>query len=116
SDRKLAIEDWPILLPSFRLLFRPAKRAHHSEEFSMSRFLTFMTSIALFGGMAAAPALAQDNFPDHPVQILIPNSAGGPTDTFARIMGEGMGKILGQSFVVDARPGAGGQIAARALM
>ena len=73
-------------------------------------------TLALFGAAAVAPASAQEDYPNRPVQILIPNAAGGPTDICARIMAEGMSKILGQSFVVDPRPGASGQIAARALM
>jgi tripartite-type tricarboxylate transporter receptor subunit TctC len=73
-------------------------------------------SLALLGAATTTPVLAEDGYPAAPVHVLIPNSAGGPTDIFARIMGEGMSKILGQSFVVDPRPGASGQIAARAMM
>jgi len=54
-------------------------------------------------------ALAQ-NFPTRPVTIVVPFSAGGPTDTIARIMAERMAKSLGQPVVVEDITGAGGNI------
>jgi tripartite-type tricarboxylate transporter receptor subunit TctC len=54
-------------------------------------------------------ALAQ-NFPTRPVTIVVPFSAGGPTDTIARIMAERMTKSLGQTVVVENVTGAGGNI------
>src|SRR5690606_9848574 len=95
----------------------PAKgrNLEDEREDSMFSIRAAAMTLALFGAAAVAPASAQEDYPNRPVQILIPNAAGGPTDIFARIMAEGMSKILGQSFVVDPRPGASGQIAARAL-
>ena len=51
------------------------------------------------------------NFPTKPVTIVVPFSAGGPTDTIARIMAERMTKGLGQTVVVENVTGAGGNIA-----
>ena len=51
------------------------------------------------------------NFPTRPVTIVVPFSAGGPTDTIARIMAERMTKSLGQTVVVENVTGAGGNIA-----
>jgi len=57
---------------------------------------------------SASPA---QNFPTRPVAIVVPFSAGGPTDTIARIMAERMAKSLGQPVVVENVTGAGGNIA-----
>lgn len=49
-------------------------------------------------------------YPSRPITIVVPFSAGGPTDTLARIMGERMRKTLGQTVLVDNTTGAGGNI------
>src|SRR6187399_1450374 len=54
-------------------------------------------------------AFAQ-SYPTRPVTIVVPFSAGGPTDTIARIMAERMAKTLGQTVVVEDITGAGGNI------
>jgi tripartite-type tricarboxylate transporter receptor subunit TctC len=76
----------------------------------------FRPAFAAAAALAAALAFAtggtqaQDNYPSRPVQMIIPFSAGGPTDIVGRIMGAKMGEILGQSFVIVDRDGAGGTI------
>ena len=57
--------------------------------------------------LAAVPAQAQ-NYPTRPVTIIVPFAAGGPTDVIARIVGEHMGKTLGQQMIVENVIGAGG--------
>src|SRR5215510_15996774 len=49
-------------------------------------------------------------WPSRQITIVVPFSAGGPTDTLARLMGEPMRKFLGQTIVVDNVTGAGGSI------
>ena len=67
--------------------------------------------------LAAACALAfatvagAQGYPTKPVSLMVPFSAGGPTDTVARSLAQGMGKALGQTVVVENVPGAGGTIA-----
>ncbi|MCU0889780.1 MAG: tripartite tricarboxylate transporter substrate binding protein, partial [Rubritepida sp.] len=53
--------------------------------------------------------------PSRTVRIIVPFTAGGATDVSARIMAERMGALLGQSFVVENRPGAGGNVGADAV-
>jgi tripartite-type tricarboxylate transporter receptor subunit TctC len=68
----------------------------------------------VLGALAAAPAAAQDaaSYPDKPVTFIVGFSAGGGTDTVARIVAEAVRKEWGQAAVVENHEGAGGQIAA----
>lgn len=67
--------------------------------------------IGALGAMLAAgsSAIAQ-TYPSKPITIVVPFSAGGPTDTLARLMGERMRKPLGQAVLIDNTLGAGGSI------
>jgi tripartite-type tricarboxylate transporter receptor subunit TctC len=66
-------------------------------------------ALALCAGLSAA-ASAQ-NYPQRPVRMIVPFSAGGPGDFLARTVGPKLSETLGQSIVVDNRGGANGQIA-----
>jgi tripartite-type tricarboxylate transporter receptor subunit TctC len=71
-----------------------------------------VTLLAAAGlAFALAQAAAQDKFPSKPVKILVPYAPGGATDIVARIVGEQMRQSLGQSFVVENKPGAFGILA-----
>ena len=63
-------------------------------------------------GVAATPAIAADKYPNKPVTIIVPFSAGGTTDILARIVGVKLGETLGETVIIDNRPGAGGNIGA----
>ena len=58
----------------------------------------------------ASPALAQDSFPNRPVNVIVPWGPGGPTDAFARVLSQRLSTDLGQPFLVDNRVGANGTI------
>src|SRR5215470_9544783 len=62
----------------------------------------------------AAPARAQD-YPARPVKILIAFPVGGLLDAVSRIVAEKLSGLLGQQFVIEARPGAGGTLATAAV-
>lgn len=64
-----------------------------------------------FGMLASAAALAAD-FPEKTITVVIPFSAGGPTDTLARILSQSMSKSLKQSVIVENATGAGGTLSA----
>ncbi|VCU68259.1 Tripartite tricarboxylate transporter family receptor [Pigmentiphaga humi] len=72
----------------------------------LARFIRFI-AIAAMTCLSGA-ALAQ--YPSHPVTIVVPYGAGGPTDAVARVLAEGLSKAWGQPVVVENRAGAGGNI------
>jgi tripartite-type tricarboxylate transporter receptor subunit TctC len=81
----------------------------------MRRLIAPMLAAAALLGTTFNAALAQDNYPNRPVKILIAFPVGGLLDTVSRIVGEKMTSLMGQQFIIEARPGAGGSIATGAL-
>ena len=73
--------------------------------------LTRRTAVA---GLAAATlpgsAIAQANYPDKPIRMVIAFAAGGPTDILGRVLAPRLAEILGQQVVVENKPGATGNI------
>lgn len=70
------------------------------------RLLSVLCVTVFLGGVA----FAQDKFPNRPVTLVVPQAAGGANDAIARIVAQKLGEISGQSFIVENRPGAGGNI------
>lgn len=60
--------------------------------------------------LVAAPALAQDGFPNKPLRIVVPFTAGGVVDSIARAIGERLSAKYGQPVLVENKAGAGGSI------
>lgn len=73
--------------------------------------LLFATAAALPGRADAQAA----GYPNKPVTIIVPFTAGGNTDAFARMVGDELDKALGQRFLVENKPGAGGNLGAAAV-
>ena len=73
---------------------------------------TFVQGAAATTAFGLTPALAQNaaSWPDHPLRMVIPYPAGGSTDVLFRILAERLKDKLGQSVVVENKPGASGNI------
>ena len=74
----------------------------------------------LAAGAAALPAVSRiaraQTYPTRPVRIIVGFPAGGPTDIIARLIGQWLSERLGQQFIIENRPGAGGNIATEAVV
>jgi tripartite-type tricarboxylate transporter receptor subunit TctC len=70
-----------------------------------------IVAAALALSCALSPSASAQDWPSKPVHILVGFGAGGGTDVATRILAEGLSESLGQQFVVENRPGAGGVIA-----
>jgi putative tricarboxylic transport membrane protein len=73
----------------------------------------------LFVGLVAvtaSPATAAETYPSRPIRLVVPFGAGGVADISSRIVAEKLGDQLGQRFVIDNQPGAGGIAAGRAVL
>jgi tripartite-type tricarboxylate transporter receptor subunit TctC len=70
------------------------------------RLIAALAACALF----AQPVAAADSYPVKPVRIIVPYQAGQGTDVAARYLAEDLARTLGQPFIVENRPGAGGNI------
>ena len=68
-----------------------------------------LTAIGLLV-LAAGTALAQDKYPTKPVTVIVPQAPGGANDTIARIVAQKLTEALGHQFIIDNKPGAGGNI------
>src|SRR5690606_20052944 len=85
-------------------------RKSNPREKTMKSMLTAI-SFAVAAAMLPQTASAQD-YPDRPITIVVPFSAGGPTDTVTRLIAEPMAKALGAEIVIQNVTGAGGTVAA----
>jgi len=74
----------------------------------------------LSASAVALPALSRvaraDTYPSHPVRVLVGFAAGSTTDILGRLIGQWLSQRLGQQFVVENRPGAGGNVAAEEMI
>ncbi|WP_454688654.1 tripartite tricarboxylate transporter substrate binding protein [Achromobacter aloeverae] len=77
----------------------------------MQRFQRIRRGLLLSAVLAAAPIAAQAAWPEQPIRLIVPYAAGGGADNVARVIAGPLGEKLGQSIIVENRPGAGATIA-----
>src|SRR5215469_13123660 len=82
-------------------------------EDNVLRFLG--AALIAAASISAAPALAQDSYPNKPIKIVLPVPPGSALDIATRAIGEQLSVRWGQQVLIEARPGAGGLIAGQAV-
>ena len=74
----------------------------------------------LIAGAAALPAMPRiaraQTYPSRPVRLIVPLAPAGASDILARLIGQWLSERLGQQFVIDNRPGGGGNIGTEAVV
>jgi tripartite-type tricarboxylate transporter receptor subunit TctC len=85
------------------------------QEAAMRGLNARLIAAALLAALAPMPASAQ-TYPSRPVKIVLPFGAGGVADASSRIIAEKLGERLGQRFLIENMPGAGGISAAKAVL
>jgi tripartite-type tricarboxylate transporter receptor subunit TctC len=83
-----------------------------AEGLAMRALVRFVCGLA---AAIAVPAAAHAEWPERPVRVVVPYTAGSMGDVIARIVSDNLQTTLGQAFIIDNRTGAGGNIGARAV-
>ena len=83
---------------------------------SIRRRLMVLTLALAAASFAAGGVAAQTTYPDHPVRVIVPFGPGGVADITARLVADKLSDKMGQRFVIENMPGAGGIAAARAVL
>src|SRR5919198_4266176 len=91
------------------------RQNNQKGEASMRRMKRLAAAIFLLGSCLATGPASADTYPSRPIRLLHGFAAGGAADTLSRIIADGLSKKLGQPIIVEAKPGAGGNIAADAV-
>src|SRR5438477_2326659 len=81
-------------------------RTEESMIANARRWLVFALAL-----MAAAPAHAQGDYPNRTIRIIVGFAAGGGNDIFARLVGQKLQELIGQSVIIENKPGAGSRLA-----
>jgi len=91
--------------------------ADKRERYGLSwRHASFAAAAALLAALLLPQTVHAQNYPNKPVRLILPFGAGGVADVTARLVTEKLGEKLGQRFVIENMPGAGGINAARAVL
>jgi tripartite-type tricarboxylate transporter receptor subunit TctC len=79
------------------------------------RYGCAVAAVAATGTLGAPTAASAEDYPTRPIRLLVVTAAGGLMDVAARVTAEHVGKALGQSIVIENRPGGGGNLGAEAV-
>ena len=94
-------------MPLSRFSIAPALHKRVSSPPANSRRHALVAATLLALGLGASPlAMADGAYPSKPVTLIVPYAAGGSTDVVARVIAQKLTERLGQSFIVDNKPGA----------
>jgi tripartite-type tricarboxylate transporter receptor subunit TctC len=80
----------------------------------MMNFRSIMVGLAVMSALASA-AWAQDKYPGKPVTVIVPQAAGGANDAIARVIAQKLSEQMGQTFLIENRTGAGGNVGTAAV-
>src|SRR5689334_13495483 len=89
---------------------RCARPPKQYEEASLKTHMRLLCIVAALAPSIAAHAQSATEYPTRPVRIVVPQSPGASTDTTARLIAQKLTAALGQTVIVDNRPGAGSVI------
>jgi tripartite-type tricarboxylate transporter receptor subunit TctC len=94
------------------------RRIAPAREGIMSRMKAFRKIVVCVGALSAALTgqVSAQEYPTRPVRVIVGFPPGGPTDILARLMGQWLSDRLGQPFIIENRPSAGGNIATQAVV
>src|SRR6476619_1413651 len=90
--------------------------AQHEASGLSNRCASIAGVVALAAMLLTSQIADAQNYPNRPVRLILPFGAGGVADVTARIVTEKLGEKLGQRFIIENMPGAGGITAARAVL
>ena len=106
-----------VVRKSARVQHRPAPRGNERRLVTQH---PRRRVLSLAAGAAALPAVSRvawaQAYPTRPITMVVPFAAGGPTDTYARVVGGQMGRVLGQPVIIENVVGAGGTIGSTRAM
>jgi tripartite-type tricarboxylate transporter receptor subunit TctC len=77
---------------------------------------TLIRGLVVFAALAAPVSLHAQSYPDHPIKMIVPFAAGGPTDVIGRVIAQKLGESWSQQIVVENIAGAGGNIGLAAAL
>jgi len=89
-------------------------KRHATSPLPRRNFLNLAAGAAAV--LAVSSRTRAQTYPSHPVRLIVPFPPGGPNDVFARLIGQWLYERLGQPFIIDNRPGAGGNIGTEAVV
>lgn len=85
---------------------------HTTRAFAKFAKLSLIACVFSWFSLTASSAAAQTNYPTKPIKLIVGFAPGGGSDLIARLVAAKLGPVLGQSVIVENKPGAGGNLAA----
>src|SRR3981081_2321957 len=88
-------------------------RAPRNDDLKLWEEMMRRAILAVLAVLAFGSAALAENYPSHPITVIVPFSAGGPSDAMMRILAERMKTTLGEAILIENVTGAGGSIRGR---